>query len=164
MNEKLEYNSNYAAFVYRQCRCHSWILLNIRGPHFWKRCVCISCVCLIVGLTWSLYLIHTFQEQRIPGTTQLSRVPTMRLFNVKRKHVLSFPENCNRSIFFHRKCMLSPHLSLVDQHSPLVRQSATTLACSFRRSLILIQNANSDVFSQFSFRKCSRLDRYYTKV
>lgn len=77
------------------------VFCNRSGSHFWVRCIYISCICLIVGLTWSLYLIHIFQEARIPGTTQLSRVPTMRRFNVKRKHVLSFPENCNRSVLFH---------------------------------------------------------------
>lgn len=134
-------------FIYSHGRCpfieYQWITF--------LEALCISCVCLIVGLTWSLYLIHTFQEQWIPGTTQLSRVPTMRLFNVKRKHVLSFPENCNRSIFFHHKCVLSPFLSFAANHSPLVRQSATTLACLFCHLLIHIQNANSDVFTRSVF-------------
>lgn len=44
------------------------VFYNRSGSHFWVRCIYISCICLIVGLTWSLYLIHNFQEARIPGT------------------------------------------------------------------------------------------------
>lgn len=118
----------------------------------------ISCVCLVVGLTWSLYLMHTFQEERIPGTTQLSHVPTMRLFNVKRKHVLSFPENCNHSVLFLHKCTPSPRLSRVASSVAIGLTIDNPLPLQLVVVSSLLAHSHSkrefDVFSRFGAREC----------